>query len=124
MRFAMRANVTAKQILVVDDDPNIREVLIQRLRQRDFQVEGAPNGDVALTMLATSSFDVVLLDLMMPVSGGRDVLRAIGALMPPPRVIVVSALANLWKRSSTEAVNVEVLEKPFDFARLLTMLER
>ena len=112
----------SKQILIVDDDPNVREILVQRLRQRDFVVESAENGDAALDRLAQRDFDVVLLDLMMPTTGGPAVLRAMKAMPKKPRVIVLSAMANVWHARSEDADGVVALEKPVDFARLLTLL--
>jgi DNA-binding NtrC family response regulator len=114
--------MTSKQILIVDDDPNVREILVQRLRQRHFIVESAENGDVALGRLAEHDFDFVLLDLMMPTTGGPAVLRAMQALPRKPRVIVLSAMASVWQAHSEDADGIQSLEKPVDFARLLKLL--
>jgi len=114
--------MSAKQLLVVDDDPNVREILVQRLRQRNFVVEAAENGDAALGLLALRDFDFVLLDLMMPSMGGPSVLRAIQALPNKPRVIVISAMAAVWKNHSEDAQGVDILEKPVDFPRLLALI--
>lgn len=114
--------MTAKTILVVDDEPNVREILVQRLRQRNFEVEAAATGDAALTQLAMRDYDFVLLDLMMPSMSGPSVLKAIQALPHKPRVIIVSAMAAVWKSHHAELDDVDVFEKPVDFPRLLALL--
>ena len=110
------------RILVVDDEPNVREVLIQRLRHRNFEVEGAANGEEALARLQVAPFDVVVLDLLMPVSAGTDVLRALGQT-ERPRVIVLSGLAELWQRHHLEAAPFAVLQKPVAMAKLLAAID-
>ena len=65
------------RILVVDDDLQIRRVLKVALTGQGYEVEDAKNGDLALEMLRESRFDLVLLDINMPGTGGIEVCRAI-----------------------------------------------
>jgi CheY-like chemotaxis protein len=66
------------KVLLVDDDDDFREALDAALRQQGFVVEHAANGREALSVLARSRPDAVLLDLMMPVMDGWQVLAAMG----------------------------------------------
>ena len=63
-------------ILAVDDEP-ANLLLLQRLLQREFRVICSPNGRTALEILAQTPVDVVLLDIMMPMMNGYQVLQAI-----------------------------------------------
>jgi two-component system KDP operon response regulator KdpE len=65
------------RILVVDDDPQIRRVLKVALTGQGYEVEDAKNGDLGLEKLRESRFDLVLLDINMPGTGGIEVCRAI-----------------------------------------------
>jgi DNA-binding response OmpR family regulator len=112
-----------KRILVVDDDPNIREILIQRLRSRGWLVEGAESGDAALGKVALADYDLILLDLMMGTVGGNDVFLALQSLVRKPRVIIVSALAELWRRAHHERDAYAVFGKPVDFNVLAAAIE-
>ena len=62
------------RILVVDDEPSIREILCDFLRMEGFQVHDAPNGRAALQVLAQHRFSVMISDLKMPEMGGLELL--------------------------------------------------
>ncbi len=85
-------------VLIVDDDPSIRKMLIEVLQLEGYPTETATNGREAMDILARSGPRVVLLDLLMPVLDGRGVLRELDE-MPEARekhtVILVSALDRL-----------------------------
>jgi DNA-binding response OmpR family regulator len=114
----------AKRILVVDDDPNVRELLQQRLQSNGYETMGASSGQEALRRIDSASFDVIVLDLLMPDGGGIEVLRALDDRVPRPQCIVMSALADLWRRSSGAAEQVDVLQKPFPFQQLLALIAK
>src|SRR5512133_1033824 len=66
-----------KKILVVDDDENIRSLERTILEQQGFDVTTAGSGDEALKLLASGSFDLILLDVMMPGRDGFEVCRQV-----------------------------------------------
>jgi DNA-binding response OmpR family regulator len=73
-----RSSVSSKKrILVVDDEPNIREVVELYLRRDGFEVEVAADGEAALAAIERSVPDLIVLDLMMPVLDGLEVTRAL-----------------------------------------------
>lgn len=112
-----------KRILVVDDDPHIREILIQRLRTRGWLVEGAESGEAAIAKVALSDYDLLILDLMIGTVGGNDVFLALQSLPKKPRVIIVSALADLWRRAHHARDTYAVFSKPVDFTTLTASIE-
>ncbi len=119
----MPAGSDQKRILVVDDDPHIREILIQRLRSRGWDVEGAESGDAAIGKVALADYDLLILDLMIGTVGGNDVFMALQSLARKPRVIIVSALAELWRRAHHERDAYAVFGKPVDFNTLTAAIE-
>ena len=71
------AETASGRILVVDDEPNNRDMLARRLERRGYSVEQAEDGVTALRMIEAERFDLVLLDVMMPGMSGLEVLDAL-----------------------------------------------
>ncbi|MCX7899119.1 MAG: diguanylate cyclase, partial [Methylocystis sp.] len=115
------------RLLIVDDLADNRAVLRRRLQRRGFEVVEADCGREALRLIGEQSFDVVLLDIMMPDLDGRDVLRLIRqdhseSLLP---VIMVSAKSQ--SEDVIEALKIganDYVTKPVDFAVALARINR
>jgi serine phosphatase RsbU (regulator of sigma subunit) len=105
------------RILVVDDNEANRDLLVRRLQRQGHQMATAENGRIALDMLAQASFDLVLLDIMMPEMNGFEVLehlKADDALRHLP-VILISALDDAESVTKGIALGADDhLPKPFD----------
>jgi CheY-like chemotaxis protein len=113
-------------ILVVDDDPSIRKMIIAALRRADmpYTFIEAGNGREALEVMQSQHPDVVVLDLMMPMVSGWDVLRARAedpALRKIP-VIVVSANRDPEVATAVNAGICAFLPKPFDISALSALV--
>ena len=103
-------------VLVVDDDPNIRKLILLALKRDGYSFLEAPNGKEALDIMRAERPDVVVLDLMMPVVSGWEVLRERAAdeeLKQIP-VIVVSANREPEVAKAVDAGICAFLPKPFD----------
>jgi phosphoserine phosphatase RsbU/P len=104
-------------VLVVDDVENNRDVLSRRLKRQGYSVATAQNGREALERLQAETFDLVLLDIMMPELDGYDVLRRLKAeetLRHIP-VIMISALSELDSVVRCIGMGAEdYLPKPFN----------
>lgn len=85
----------AEHLLVVDDDQTNRDLLARILKRLKFRVSVASNGAEALELAAKESFDLVLLDLIMPGMGGHEVLQRLKSASPDLPVIVISALNDM-----------------------------
>jgi CheY-like chemotaxis protein len=112
-------------VLVVDDDVDIRESIGEVLEESGYSVALAANGREALAALEAAPPSAVLLDLMMPVMDGwelMDELRRSGRHAALP-VIVVSADANV-KDKATQLAAHAWLRKPIHVVELLELLER
>ena len=83
-----------KQIYVVDDDDNIRELLLRFMDELGYESKSAPNGEEALAHLKSHRPDLVLLDILMPGISGLDVLQEALKLYPDLPVIMISGFAD------------------------------
>ena len=101
-------------VLVVDDDFDIRSTLAQILREEGFRVREARNGLEALEKVDEEEPDLVLLDLMMPVLKGWEVLKALRHSRAELPVVVLSAIP--------ASGCTDYLQKPVSFERLLELL--
>src|ERR1044072_1811716 len=101
-------------VLVVDDEEQVRTFLAELLGSSGSQVRCASNGAQALEMLAGGSFDVVLLDVMMPELSGLEVLRRYRASGGNAPVIVLSALSGAEDAMRAMKLGAsDYLSKPF-----------
>lgn len=105
-------------ILVVDDDPAVRDSLAHVLTGEHYTVLTAANGAEALAVVAAQPVDLVLLDLNMPVKGGWDTFERLTTENPLLPVIVITARPGQLLTSVAAGVGA-LLEKPLDFPRLL-----
>lgn len=101
-------------VLLIEDDPRIREIVESGLSARGFAVTSAEDGEVGLESACTLDVDVVLLDLMLPGRHGLDVLQEIRALKPRLPVIAVTALDDTVSRvGGLDAGADDYVTKPF-----------
>jgi len=128
--FGENTKTAPARILIVDDDKAGRDMLVRQLAREGHSAAAAGNGGEALNLLVRSSFDLVLLDVVMPEMDGFQVLQQIrsSSLRDIP-VIMISALDELEGAARCiEAGAEDYLFKPFDpillRARLHSALER
>lgn len=114
-----------RDILVVDDDADIREVVESILRSDGYSVRTAENGAEALEQVRAHRPDVILLDIRMPVMDGREFHRRLGELDPQHHIAVamMSAYADLDEVSGAFAVDAR-LRKPFEMEELESTVAR
>jgi CheY-like chemotaxis protein len=109
-------------VLVVDDDPEARHIVERVLRQEDFDVMTAPDGRAALEIARRVRPDFIVLDLVMPVMNGWQLLAELRADPELAKVpIAVASAVSPKQPPPPEAV--DVLQKPLDFYRLVTSIE-
>ncbi len=116
-------------LLLAEDDAILADALCEQMRASSFTVEHAPNGAVAQYLLAKQQFDVVVLDLGLPMVSGIDVLRQLRQTDASLPVLILTALDSLEDRvAGLNAGADDYLTKPFDFpeleARLRALLRR
>lgn len=108
------------QILVIDDEARIRSFLARGLEAEGYSVEGAADGYAGLALALGSSWDLVVLDLLLPGRSGLDVLRELHRERPALPVLVLSARSDLpTKLCGFELGASDYLPKPFSLAELI-----
>jgi len=101
-----------KRILIVDDDAAIRTLLFTMLRRRGLPVDTAKHGAEAIDRLGQCRYALVLLDLMMPVASGWEVLAHIKVMSVRPAVILLTA--GNEPRGFDPDIVAGTIRKPFD----------
>jgi DNA-binding response OmpR family regulator len=113
------------QILVVDDDPDIRRLLGVLLESEGHNVASAPDGDKALELISTTHPDLIILDVMMPKKDGYTVLKEMKAsgIRETTKVLVLTARAaeSDWLRGYKLGAD-QYLTKPFDTDEFLSLV--
>jgi DNA-binding response OmpR family regulator len=107
-----------KTILLVDDDPSVRQMVGRVLREEGYLVLNAANGAEALGIAETNRIDLILLDLNMPVQNGWDTFERLTARDPLTAVIIITGRPNQLFTSLGAGVGA-LLEKPFNYPTLL-----
>jgi CheY-like chemotaxis protein len=119
--------MTAKQVLVVDDNPLSRKLLNDILGAEGYSVRHAASGAEALSVVAEERPDIILLDIMMPGMDGFEVVRRLRAdkTIHTPPIIMVTALDDEGSRARLAASGVnDVLTKPINRWELRALLAR
>ena len=109
-------------ILVVDDHPFNRQLLVEELTYRGFAVETAASGQEALERLPVTRFDLILLDIMMPGVDGETVLRVIRENWSPAELPVIMTTARVERSDIVRALDLganDYVTKPIDLPVLL-----
>jgi len=102
-----------KRVLVVDDDPEIRKI-IGAILEREFQVEGAADGEQALAAFKKSPPDLTLLDMELPDSHGNGLLKTL--VKTYPKAVIVMVTGNQSLSAARETIKLgarEYIAKPF-----------
>lgn len=111
-------------ILLVDDEPEIRELLAELFSDQGAQVWTAQNGSEASILLRQQDFDVVFSDLNMPGGSGAELMTDIRTYYssrsrPQPRLFVFSGYNSMTEEQSKNWGVVEFFEKPFKIEKVL-----
>jgi two-component system response regulator MtrA len=107
------------RILLVEDDPSIREVTAIGLEHAGFTVETAADGVAGLERFAAGSFDLVLLDVMLPRMDGLEVCRAIRRTSTVPIVMLTARVDTIDVVVGLEAGADDYVKKPFEVPELV-----
>ncbi len=107
------------RILLVEDDPSIREITAIGLRNAGFTVETAADGQAGLGRFQTAAFDLVLLDVMLPKLDGLEVCREIRRSSTIPVVMLTARADTIDVVVGLEAGADDYVKKPFEVPELI-----
>jgi signal transduction histidine kinase len=119
--------VTGKAVLVVDDEPDVAAVMAEALERDGHTVDVAPNGAVALDMVAAGAYDLILSDTKMPVLDGEAFYAELARRFPAlcQRIIFVTGdVLSQEKRAFLERTGAPFLMKPCDLDEVRRVVHR
>ena len=108
------------RVLIADDNREIRELLVRILQQDGYAIEAVDDGNQAIEKITGASFDAILLDFMMPLVSGFDVIKWIEENRPDVAkgcVIIITAAIRDLTSFDTSTV-FAAIRKPFEIAEL------
>ncbi len=120
----MNQNNQTRKILVVDDDPVIRDMMADILEFEGYSISIARNGFEALQLLRSDENYLVFLDIMMPAMSGKElcaILEADTHLRKRHIIVLMSAMDNLEEAASLQVD--AILQKPFVVEDVIDILE-
>ncbi len=112
------------KILIIDDEPDILELMSQEFRYRGHSVETASSGNEAVEILTRNFFDVVLSDFKMPNGNGITVLNFVNTLHPRPQFYFASGQADMSVDECLKKGALDFFHKPFDLDHLVLKIEK
>ena len=115
----------ARRILVVNDEPAVREALVDTLEPLGYEVRVAASGEEALAAVGDPRLDLVLLDMKMPGLDGPDVLEHVERERPGLRVVMISSEGSVDAAvTSMKHGALDVLQKPFSADAVRRLVRR
>ena len=113
-----------QKVLIVDDEKDFLDIIAERMHARGMDVSTATSAEDALNMVEEESFDVVILDFMMPALDGFKALKLIKAKRPDVQIIVLTGNVPEEKRMEAKALGaLDVIEKPPDLKDLIQKIK-
>ncbi len=116
----------AEKILVVEDDSNIEQLVLFKLKNSGYDVSIARNGAEAIEFLKTNSVDLVVTDVMMPVMGGKELVMALKKDPNTKSIPVVMLTSRTLEKEIVEGFSLGVedyIKKPFSPQELIVRIK-
>ncbi|HNP61158.1 MAG TPA: response regulator transcription factor [Nitrospirales bacterium] len=111
------------RILLVEDDSSVSGFIVKGLREEQYAVDLATDGEMGLAMAMTSSYDLIILDIMLPKMNGIDLCRRLRAKRQTTPILLLTAREAVEDRvTGLDTGADDYLTKPFAFAELLARL--
>lgn len=112
------------KILIVEDEPSLREIIKKALERERFVTEEAPDYSTAIEKIGTYDYECIILDIMLPDGNGLDVLKILKQNNKRERVIIISAKDSIDdKVKGLDSGADDYLSKPFHIAELIARVK-
>ncbi len=124
--LGLKKKTSRTKIMVVDDEPNIVQTLQDRLEMNEYEVVTAGNGKEGLEKFEQEQPDVILLDVIMPIMAGHEMLEALRKRPTGQNVSVIMLTARSQTQDIARANACGIddyIVKPFDLSELLEKIE-
>jgi DNA-binding response OmpR family regulator len=120
--------VATARVLIIEDDPNVAEVVARYLEREGYQVEAVADGALGLERALTELPDLVILDLMLPTLSGLEICRRLRSVAPVPVIILTARSEEADRIAGLELGADDYVSKPFSprelTARVKAVLRR
>ena len=110
------------KILIIEDDKNIQRLLALELRHKNYSVDSAYDGQQGIEIFSKNSYDVVLLDLMLPKKSGKEVCQELRKLGDTPIIVITAKDSVLDKVELLDLGANDYICKPFAMEELLARI--
>ena len=110
------------KVLVADDDAALRSLLRLVARRAGFDVDMASNGQEALELMRRNKYLIAIVDLMMPLMNGYELVERVAAMDERPGLIVVTAMTDTYVSGLDGNIVHSIVRKPFDVEMLRGVL--
>ena len=115
----------SEKVLIVDDEKDFLEIIAERLAARGMEVSTTTSAEDALNMVEENTYDVVIMDFMMPAMDGFKALKLMKARQSGMQIILLTGNVPDEKRREAEAFGVlDVIEKPPDLRDLIRKIKQ
>jgi DNA-binding response OmpR family regulator len=115
----------SEKVLIVDDEKEFLDIIAERISARGMDVSTASSAEDALHMVEVESYDVVIMDFMMPALDGFKALKLMKAKQPEVQIILLSGNVPDEKRIEGKALGaLDVIEKPPDLQDLIQKIKK
>jgi two-component system response regulator HydG len=118
--------MTRANILVVDDEPLLRDIFSEYLGERGFAVETAADAYEALEKASRFPFDLIFLDIKMPGMDGVEALEKLKEMLPETRFVLMTGYWDQTRYLQDQAEKIGIyrlLEKPFEMEEIARLAE-
>ncbi|MHC5077031.1 MAG: response regulator [Planctomycetota bacterium] len=114
-----------QKVLLVDDEKDFLDIMAERILARGMDVSTVTSAEDALNMVEEESFDVVIMDFMMPALDGFKALKMMKAKRPDVQIILLTGNVPEEKRLEAKALGaLDVIEKPPDLKDLIQKIKK
>jgi DNA-binding response OmpR family regulator len=113
------------KVLIVDDEKDFLDIIAERIGARGMDVSTASSAEAALNMVEEESYDVVIMDFMMPALDGFKALKLMKAKRPEVQIILLTGNVPDEKRMEARELGaLDVIEKPPDLQDLIKKIKK
>lgn len=112
------------RILLAEDDTAMRAYLARALENAGYEVEAVDRGTLALPLLESQHFDLLLSDIVMPEMDGIELAQRCAEISPRTKVMFITGFAAVTLKATREAPQAKVLSKPFHLRDLVLEVQR
>ena len=111
------------RILLAEDEEAMREYLSRSLEKNGYHVTSAENGLVALELLESGTFDLLLSDIVMPEMDGIELAQHAGRVAPDTKIMFITGFAAVSLAAGKSVPQAKVLSKPFHLRNLVAEVD-